>query len=233
VIPQSLLAEVFEFDIPSLEDSEEPQHLALNKCEEQISATDPALNKCEELSPSQKWRAYKKEINKPPDPPPIPQDYIHRSDSVDGGGCEVSFQIKSFIIEDSLVDPDGTYPLEFKEEQARKVEQDISLGTFQNFYRKGSVIKYFRTRLERHFKAYLIERDPDSKNVRLTAKWLSEGYRKKGNLRDAIRFVSAVLREPEDKILSAVPQAITYTEKLESEGRIQAGTAERMRKEAA
>ncbi len=237
VIPQSPLAEVFKFDIPLVDDSSRPQDIALNKCEELPSDMELALNKCEELSPSQKGRAYKKEINtnKPPEPPSLSQPSLLEPELIDelSGVGGVFFRIKSYLVEDCLIDPEGAYPLEFKEEQAKKVEQDIDLGTFQNFQRKGSVIKYFRTRLERHFEAFQGAQNPGMKNVKLTARWLSEGYRKEGNLKDAIRFASAVLKEAEDKVLSVVPQAIAYTEKLESEGRIQTGTAERMRKEAA
>lgn len=237
VIPQSPLAEVFKFDIPLVDNPGRPQHLALNKCEEHPSEKELALNKCEELSPSQKWRAYIKEINKekPPEPPYSPQPSLLQPELIDelSGGGGVSFRIKTYLVEDCLVDPEGAYPLEFKEEQAKKVEQDIELGTFKNFHRKGSVIKYFRTRLERHFEAFQDSQNPGEDNVRLTARWLSEGYRKEGNLEDAIRFASAVLKEAEDKVQSFVPQAITYTEKLESEGRVRTGTAERMRKEVA
>jgi hypothetical protein len=123
--------------------------------------------------------------------------------------------------------------MEFKEEQATRVEEDIDLGTFQNFHRKGSVVKYFRTRLERHLESYLSDQDPDMRNMRVTARWISAGYRTKGNLKDAIQFASSVLQADEEKVLSVIPLAITYTEQLESEGRIPAGTAERMRKEVA
>ena len=234
VIAQSPLARVFDFDIPTVCEPQEPQYVALHKSAE----LDLALNKCAELSPSQKCRAYIKKTNKekPPEPPPVPpQTSVEPecSDVLSGGGGDVFFRIKTHLIEDCLIDPEGAFPHPFKEEQARKVEEDIDLGTFQNFHRKGSVVKYLQTRLERHLEPYLVDHDPEKREARATAKWISVGYRREGNLKDAVRFASSVLEADEEKVLSVIPQAITYTEQLESSGRIKAGTAERMRKEAA
>ena len=234
VLAQSPLAEVFNFEIPPVDNPDETQHVALNKCEE----LNLALNKCAELSPSQMLRAYidKTKKEKPPEPPPaLPKTSIEPeySDVLSGGGGEVFFRIKAHLIEDSLVDPEGAFPHSFKDEQAKKVEEDIDLGTFQNFHLKGSVVKYLHTRLERHFEAYLEAHEPDGKNARTTAKWISVGYRREGNLKDAICFTSSILQADEEQVLSIIPLAITYTEQLESTGRIKAGTAERMRKEAA